>query len=254
MTKRRVAWIAAAILGVVGIAGALWSTITGGRIELTAAQLQERVNRALPREFKGVTVDSATVAIADGRIELRVEVHATALGQSFAATASARGLPVYEAERGELFFEADNIAVSRIRPTGGNLAERVDRSRLGQRLEEAAGKLVAAGIKAYLAARPVYRFKDDVKGIVLKAAVTNVAIESDRLVITVSLISLTRTVALFLGLLLLALILLVQLRLHPGWGIGLLADASDASPIGLMLMVVFLGVLVLALVVLARLF
>jgi hypothetical protein len=115
MTKRRVAWIAAAILGVVGIAGALWSTITGGRIVLTA---------------------------------------------------------------------------------------------------------------------------------------TNVAIEGDRLVITVSLMSLTRTVALFLGLLLLALILLAQLCLHPGWGIGLLADASDASPVSLILMVVFLGLLVPPLVVL----
>jgi hypothetical protein len=199
-------------------------------------------------------VDSATVAIADGRIELTVEVHATTLGQGFAATASARGLPVYDAERGELLFDADNVAVSRIRPTGGNLAERLDRSRLGQRLEETAGKLVAAGIKAYLAARPVYRLKDDVKGIVLKAAVTDVAIEGNRLVVMVSLISLTRTVALFLCLLVLAVILLAQLRLHPGWGIGLLADATDADPISLTLVVLFLGVLVLALVFLARLF
>jgi hypothetical protein len=251
MTKRRLAWIAAAILGVVGIAGALWSTITGGRIELTAAQLQERVNRALPRQFKGVTVDSATVAIADGRIELTVEVHATAVGQSFAATASARGMPVYEAKRGEFHFDADNVAVSKIRPTGGNLADRLDRSRLGQRLEETAGKLVAAGVKAYLAARPVYRFKDDVKGIVLKAAVANVAIEGDRLVITVSLISLTRTVALYLGLLVLAVILITRLRLDPGWGSGL-ADASDADPVSLTLMaVLFLGVVV-ALVLVAR--
>jgi hypothetical protein len=249
MTKRRVAWIAAAILGVVGIAGVLWSTITGGRIVLTAAQLQERVNRALPRDFKGVTVDGATVAIADGRIELRVEAHATAVGQSFAATASAHGMPVYAAERGELFFDADNIEVSSVKPTGGRLAERLDRSRLGQRFEETTGKLVAAGIKAYLAARPVYRFKDDVKGFVLKAAVTNVAIEGDSLVVTVSLISLTRTVVLFLGLLLLALILLVQLCLHPGWGIGLLADAIDANPI-----MVALSLGILALVVLALLF
>ena len=89
----------------------------------------------------------------------------------------------------------------------------------------------------------------------LKAAVTNVAIEGDRLVITVSLISLTRTVALYLGLLLLALILLAQLWLHPDWGIALPVDAIDADPISWTLMLVlFLGVLVLALVFLARLF
>jgi hypothetical protein len=247
MTKRRVAWIAAAILGAAGIAGALWSTVSGGRIVLTATQLQERVNRALPREFKGVTVDSATVAIAEGRIEVRVEVHATALGQSFAASASARGMPVYQAERGALFFEADNVEVSAIKPTGGRLAERLDRSKLGQHLEDAAGKLVAAGVKAYLAARPVYRFKDDVKGILLKAAVTNIAIEGDTLVITVSLISLTRTVALYLGAILLAFILLFYLRWHPGWGLGVLTDAVDASPIGLIVLLV--GALVVVFIV-----
>src|SRR5262249_51793361 len=154
----------------------------------TAAQLQERVNRTLPREFKGVTVDAATVTIAESRIALRVDVHASAAGQSFSATASARGVPVYDSEHGAIHFDADNVEVSNVKASG-SLASRLE-GRLGGRLEEAASKLVAAGIKAYLAARPVYRFKDDVKGIVLKAAVSNIAIENDLLVITVSLLNL----------------------------------------------------------------
>ena len=42
------------------------------------------------------------------------------------------------------------------------------------RLEPAARGPIAAGVKAYLASRPVYRFKDDVKGFVFKAAITDV--------------------------------------------------------------------------------
>jgi hypothetical protein len=247
MTKRRLAWAIAILLALIGISGALWSAITGGRLTFTAAQLQERINRSLPREFKSVTVDAATVAIGEGRIALRVEVHAAALGQSFSAVGSASGVPVYEAERGELFFDADNVEVTNVK-AAGSLASRLE-GRLGGRIEEAAGKLVAAGIKAYLAARPVYRFKDDIKGIVLKAAVTNIAIEGDKLVITVSLVSLTRTAALFLGAFVLGLFLLIYLRWHPGWGLGMLTDAIDAGPIGVILAVVLIvGVLVLVLV------
>ena len=51
------------------------------------------------------------------------------------------------------------------------------------------------GIKAYLAARPVYRFKDDFKGLVLKATITDIAIDGDMLVVGVSLIKLTTAVA-----------------------------------------------------------
>src|SRR5437763_5079647 len=193
MTRRRIAWVVAILLAVIGIAGAAWTAVTGGRITFTAAQLQERVNRALPREFKGVTVDAATVAIAEGRIALRVDVHAAAAGQSFSATASARGVPVYDAEHGAIRFDADNVEGSNVKASG-SLATRLE-GRFGGRLEEAAGRLVAAGLKAYLAARPVYRFKDDVKGIVLKAAVSNIAIEGEVLVITVSLINLTTGVA-----------------------------------------------------------
>ena len=63
------------------------------------------------------------------------------------------------------------------------------------RVENAAAGLVARGIKAWLAARPVYRFKDDVKGVVLRAVIEDVAVDGDRLVIRASLIRLTAAVA-----------------------------------------------------------
>jgi hypothetical protein len=237
MTKRRIAWTIAILLAAIGIAGAVWKAVTGGRITFTAAQLQERVNRALPREFKGVTVDAATIAIAESRVALRVDVHAAAAGQSFSATASARGVPVYDHEHGAIHFEADNVEVSNVK-AGGSLGSRLE-GRFGGRLEEAASKLVATGIKTYLAARPVYRFKDDVKGIVLKAAVSNIAIEGDLLVITVSLVNLTTGVAAYVVITLLAIFIVIYLLTHPGWGLATsgAADAVTVSPISIIIAV-----------------
>ncbi|HEV3394908.1 MAG TPA: hypothetical protein VG100_02130, partial [Xanthobacteraceae bacterium] len=71
---------------------------------------------------------------------------------------------------------------------------------------------------AYLAARPVYRFKDDLKGIALKAAITDVAIEGNAIAIGVSLINLSVMVAVCLLVLLVIVVVVVQLVRHPSWG------------------------------------
>jgi hypothetical protein len=225
MNLRRLTWIVAVALGVLAIAGALWSAFGTNRIVLTDAQLQERINRRLPREVKGVTIERATVKIADGRVALNIEIQASALGQTFAAAASARGIPHYDAERGELFFDADDMKLENF--TVSNPAGRVDQ--LGERLsgpvgekltrmKAAAGNTIAAGVKAYLAARPVYRFKDDLKGMALKAAITDVAIEGNAIAIGVSLINLSVMVAVCLLVLLVIVVVVVQLIRHPGWG------------------------------------
>jgi hypothetical protein len=208
MTKLRLARIAALVFGLLAAAGAALSAFGPERIVLTEAQLQDRISRALPREFRGVTVERAAIDLADGRISLRAKARATALGQPFTATAFARGAPRYNAEAGELFFDADDVRLEDFRIGSGSLAERAERlgSRIGGRLgeaveqnlpriEAAAAGIVAIGIKAYLAARPVYRFKDDFKGFVLKATITDIAVVDDMVVVGVSLIKLTTTVA-----------------------------------------------------------
>jgi hypothetical protein len=82
MTKRQLSWVALAVLGPFALLGALWSAFGPDKIVLTTAQLQERINRALPREFKAVTVEQASVAVADSRVALRVQAHAAALGHA----------------------------------------------------------------------------------------------------------------------------------------------------------------------------
>ncbi len=206
MTRLRFTWIAALALGALAIAGAALSAFGPERIALSEVQLQERINRELPRQFRGVTIERAAVSLADGRISLRVETRATALGKAFMAAAFARGVPRYNAERGEVFFDAEDVQLedfgsgglakqlgSRI---GGRLGEEIEQTL--PRVETAAAGVIAVGTKAYLAARPVYRFKDDIKGLVLKATIKDITIVGDTLVIGVSLMKLTTAVAAWL--------------------------------------------------------
>jgi hypothetical protein len=200
-------WTVALLLAAFTLAGAALSAFGPERIALTEADLQERVNRALPRQFKNVTVERGSVGVADGRITVRVETRATALGKTIIAAAVARGVPQYNAERGEIFFDADEV---RIEDAGaGGLVKQLGvriGGKLGEKLEQnmplvenAAAGLVAGSIKAWLAARPVYRFKDDLKGVVFKATLKDLNIDGDKLVISVSLIRLSAAVAAWLA-------------------------------------------------------
>jgi hypothetical protein len=223
MTKLRLARIAAPALGALMVAGAALSAFGPEQIVLSEVQLQERINRELPRQFRSVTIEGSTVSLASDRISLRVEARATALGKMLTATAFARGVPRYDAERGEIFFDAEDVRLedfgsggltkqlgARI---GGRLGEAIEQNVTG--IEAAAASVIAIGAKAYLAARPVYRFKDDMKGLVLKAAIKDIAIVGDALVISVSLIKLTTAVAgWLLGLALVALFVIWSWNWH----------------------------------------
>jgi hypothetical protein len=113
---------------------------------------------------------------------------------------------VYKAERGEVFLETEDVRLEDSGNgglvtqlglgIGGRLGEHIDQDL--SRIDAAAAGPVARGIKAWLAARPVYRFKDDITGLVLKASVRDIAIEGNTLVIDVSLIKLTTAVATWL--------------------------------------------------------
>jgi hypothetical protein len=223
MTRPRLTRIAVLALGALAIAGAALSAFGPERIALNELQLQERINRELPRQFRGVTVERATVSLAGGRISIRVETRATALGKMLMATAFARGVPRYNADRGEVFFDADDVRLedfgsdglakrlgSRI---GGRLGEEIEQNL--PRIEAAAASVIAIGIKAYLAARPVYRFKDDIKGLVFRATIKDITIAEDTLVIGVSMIRLTTAVAAWLFGLALAVLVVIWLRNAP---------------------------------------
>lgn len=223
MTRRRFVWIASSVCGVLAIVGMAWSSFGTHKIVLTDTQLQEQLNHELPRAIKGVTIKGATIKIAENRIALTIDVRASALNQSFAASVSARGIPRLDTERGELFFDADdvkleNLAIGNMGPSGqaaGPLAGLM----ADKRIKAVAGNVIAAGVKAYLAARPVYRFKDDLKGSVLKSTVTELTIEGNAVAIRLSLLNLSVMAVLCLSVLLVLLTGIVYLVRHPSWGV-----------------------------------
>ena len=233
MTKRRLAWILLSLLGLVGILGALWSAFGTSRIALGQADLQARIDKILPKTAKDVTVERVTIVLADDKMALRVEAEGRKLGQPFGIVASVRGRPRYDPDRSALLFEPELVTVESLTVRGGSVAEKVEgaagrvKGRLGEILKDGASKIDAAaaviaeqGIKHYLATYPIYRLKDDAKGLVLRALLRAVAIEKDTLVVTVSLWGLTLSAAPW-GLLLLAVaVFAVQLMRHPGWGLS----------------------------------
>jgi hypothetical protein len=223
MSRRRIAWIVIALVGLLSAAGLVWSMFGSDRLTFTAADLQSRLNQQLPRTVREVTIERVDVALADNRLALRIAMQARALQQPVSATVSARGVPRYEAHDAAMYFDADDIKIEQLAIAGRTVVGE-EGGRLGNTVRSSLQRVAESGIKAYLATRPVYRFKDDFKGLVLKAALVDVAIEQNTLKVTFSLWNLTLAVVMFALILIILLLVIYWLVRHPRWGL----DVVDA--------------------------
>jgi Protein of unknown function (DUF1439) len=228
MSKRKIAWIAVALVGLLSAAGLLWSMFGSDRLTFTAAELQSRLNQQLPRTVRDVTIERVDVALADNRLALRIAMQARVLQQPVSATVSARGVPRYAAQDAAMYFDADNIKIEQLAISGRTVVGE-EGGRLSTAVRSALQGVAESGIKAYLAARPVYRFKDDIKGVVLKAALVDVAIEQNTLMVTFSLWNLTMTAAIFALILIILVLVIYWLIRHPRWGLNIV-DAVVNAP------------------------
>ena len=230
MSKRTLAWIVVALAGLLSAGGLLFFTFGTSSLTFSEAEIQSRLNDRLPRTVRDVTIERVTARLGENRMVLRVEITGTALRQSISAVVSSRGVPRYEPQTGEMFFEADEVKLDQLTVAGRSLSGEdgaAERKRLAAAAGSAVQGLAQIAIKAYLASRPVYRFKDDFKGVVVKATLASVAIEEDALVVTFSLWRLTTTVAVFATMLLAVLLAVYLLVRHPLWGLGTIAQVAD---------------------------
>jgi Protein of unknown function (DUF1439) len=230
MSKRTLAWIVVALAGLLSAAGLLFFTFGTSRLTFTEAEIQARLNDRLPRTVRDVTIERVAARLGDNQMSLRVEISGMALRQPISAVVSARGVPRYEPQKGEMFFDADEVKLDQLTVSGRSLAGE-DEAATRKRLAAAAGSVVQGlaqvAIKAYLASRPVYRFKEDFKGVVLKSTLVSVAVEDDALAVTFSLWRLTATVAICAAMLLAVLLALYLLVRHPMWGLEAIAQIAD---------------------------
>ena len=226
MSKRKIAWIVVALVGLLSTAGLVWSVFGTDRLTFTAVELQSRLNQQLPRTVRDVTIERVDVALADNRLALRIAMQARVLQQPVSATVSARGVPRYAADQAAMYFDADDIKIEQLAIAGRTVVGQ-EGGRLGNTVRSTLQGVAESGIKAYLATRPVYRFKDDFKGVVLKAALVNVAIEQNTLAVTFSLWNLTVATGVFvLGLIILVLVIYWLVR-HPRWGLDIIDAAVN---------------------------
>lgn len=226
MSKRKLAWIVVALVGVLATAGLLWAVFGTSKLVFTESELQARLNQQLPRTIRDITIERVAVRLAENRLALRIEMQGTAMRQPVSAVVSARGVPRYDAQSGAMYFDADDVKLDQLTIAGRSIAgdEETTRRRLTDVAGAAVQRLAEAATKAYLAARPVYRLKDDFKGIVLKAALVNVTVEQNTLTVTFSLWNLTVTVAIFALLIMGVLLVIYILIRHPLWGLEIIAD------------------------------
>ena len=227
MSKRRIAWIVVALVGLLSAAGLLWSMFGSDRLTFTAEVLQSRLNQQLPRTVRDVTIERVNVALADNRLALRIAMQARVLQQPVSATVSARGVPRYEAPEAAMYFDADEIKIEQLAISGRTVVGE-EGGRLSNAVRSALQGVAESGIKAYLAGRPVYRFKDDFKGMVLKAALVGVAIEQNTLMVTFSLWNITVTTGMFVLCLIMLVLAIYWLIRHPRWGLGVVDAAVNA--------------------------
>jgi hypothetical protein len=241
MTRRRWTWagvLALLVAAIFGLRAAL-GTLT---VTLTEADVQSRLDAQLDKELpvkgkagllvKSMRVRSAAVHIEDGLVKVLVDVDGTIrTGKNFALTAYAVGAPAYKS--GEFYFSPQHIEVQKFSYEGSTpteLASRLAR-RLGvrdavrQRIEDKAARVeewmtstAENAAMHVLDRRPVYRPKDDVKGLLVRAALASVAVEQDHIVLTFTLWSVTLAVVLGLLALAGALALVVVLIRNPPAG------------------------------------
>ena len=222
MSRRRIAWIVVVLVGLLSAAGLLWSIFGSDRLTFTAAELQSRLNQQLPRTARDVTIERVDVALADNRLALHIAMQARVLQQPVSASVSARGVPRFAADEAAMYFDADEIKIEQLAIAGRTVLGE-EGGRLSNAVRSALQGVAESGIKA----RPVYRFKDDFKGVVLKAALVDVAIEQNTLAVTFSLWNLTMTAAMFALILIILVLVIYWLIRHPLWGLGIIDAAVN---------------------------
>ena len=74
MSKRSLAWIVVACVGLLSIAGLVWATFGTSKISFTESTIQTRLNQQLPRTVREVTIERVAVRLADNRLALRIEI------------------------------------------------------------------------------------------------------------------------------------------------------------------------------------
>ena len=238
MTRRGLMWAGVFALFLLAIAGS-WGVYGTHRVTFTEAQVQELINKQIDRDspvkgaahllVKTINVRSATIHIQDNSIIALIDVEGKLrTNKAFTLTAYAIGVPTYSF--GELFFKPDKIEVQKFAYEGSTPTELFTRFAKHYVSDDKARQLVedkAPAIESWMTTvaqtaavhalqqRPVYRPKDDVKGLLIRASLASVTIDQDRIAVTFSIWQLTLSVLFGIFCLLSGIVIIFNLLAYP---------------------------------------
>lgn len=200
-----------------------WGAFGIHTVHKDSAYLQALVDKILPKDIKGVTVEKATILLADNKALVTVEVKGRKLGRNFQLIAEGVGVPDYkQSTGGTVFLRPEQVEVTHFSydqkppsPIMVRLAKRstivqefVDRQH--EKLEDWISETARLGALYWLEHMPVYKLNQDTNlGYIAHATLLDngVSIVDDKLVLKFSFwkISLTILVGIVVVIILIAI-------------------------------------------------
>lgn len=218
-------------IGVFGLSGTR-------SVRLEGAMLQQRIDAELPKEHTGVKITKVTLYLLEHDVSIALSAEGSALGQQFSLEAEGVGVPEYRSTQEAFYFRPSELAITQLTLKGESTTDRAgrfaDRYITNPTLKENI-ETSLPGVKLWvednlepralilLGQIPLYKPKNDMSGIIIKATLAGVAIDNGALVLSFSILELTKTVFSCLFLLLISLGVAMALVRSPAWGIPLIA-------------------------------
>ena len=201
-------------------------------ISIDQLQAQSRINAQLPKEvFKGGTVTDTQVVFNEHDLETTITLKGNKFGKNFTLLVTAVGVPEYRRAEGAFYFRPSQITIKEFSyDHSGQLANKlkvmadkyVTNTGVRQAITDAAPHLetwmteaAQKGATSVLQRVPVYRLKDDIKGLLIQASLESLQLEDAHIKIVVSFWSLTKWVVALLLMALVMIAIIIGLITHP---------------------------------------
>jgi hypothetical protein len=173
--------------------------------------MQEALDK---KAHEGIVVERAVLTFNNNAVQFSAHVSGERLKQTFSADVSVEGVPRYDERQQAIYFSPRTFTLRNFAFKGETPSEKARRfggtifknTTVGTMLENSAEDIerwvtqtAEKRVRLILEKRPVYRIKDDVKGMLLKASLTTIAIEENHAVATLSIVKFSIEIAMLIA-------------------------------------------------------
>lgn len=233
MNKRKFAWAATIFVAVFCLAGALWCVFGSATVTMSQQELQDKIDAKIPHTTtNGVTVSAVKLDLSDNKIGIGFEASATKLKTDFAVKAQTKGQMRYNNADGSFYFAPEVVHLedvkvnsSSVADTVGNLVNKLtpkrleeEKAKLAKKGAELLDSVIQSGAEMTLERMPVYKLKNDFKGVVVKMVLEKVEVRDGNVIAHLSFWQFTRTVISFIATFVLCVVIAIVLLLTAGGG------------------------------------